>query len=258
MRKVYVLIMPYQFKCKFCQLEFKHKNKHAKYCSQKCTKEDSKKGTTGICSNCQGEFYVVAYKINTRKAKKLFCCWDCHMEHQRNRRPIRVCVHCQKEFKKRCRKDAKFCSSKCRLESDYNIYQLAAMRKKQAQKNINKLERCGYELLTQLGIRFEPQFVFCRRYVADAYLPDYNIIVQFDGDYWHGNIKRFPSLSDFQKKVQANDAKSDELARAEGLKVLRIWESEIRSEVTKERILSFIEESNHVSQKNRRGSQRLP
>ena len=207
-----------------------------------------------MCTNCHKEFYVVAYKINTRKVKNFFCCWDCHMEYLRNKPAIGTCLHCKKDFKKLQRKDAMFCSRRCRLDSDYNVHQLAHMRKKQAKRKINKLEQYGYDLLTELGIKFEPQWVFCRRYVADAYLPDYNIIVQFDGDYWHGNTKLFPNLSDSQKKSRATDAKSDERARAEGLKVLRIWESDIKSEATKEVILRFIEEVGNVSEKSRRRS----
>jgi very-short-patch-repair endonuclease len=232
--------MPYNYTCQHCGIGFQNKNKGKKYCSQKCAKEDSKRGTQGICTNCQKECYVAAYKINIRNNKKTFCCFECNMEWQRKRRPIRICHHCGKEFCKKARPKAMFCSIECKLNSDYNIVQLAFMRKKQAGKKINKLEELGYTLLSDLGIVFEPQWIYGKRYVADAYLPDYNAIVQFDGDYWHGNPRKFLILTDFQKSVQATDERANMMAKKEGLKVLRIWESDVKD--AKQTILEFVKE----------------
>jgi len=151
------------------------------------------------------------------------------MDWQRKRRPIRTCQHCNKEFKKKCRNDAMFCSAECRFRSEYNTLQLAKMRKKQAGKKINKLEMAGYEMLTNMGLKYEQQFIFGGRFVADAFLNDYNIIVQFDGDYWHGNPEKYQNLSDYQKKVKEVDQRANIVAKECGYSVIRIWESELKN-----------------------------
>jgi G:T-mismatch repair DNA endonuclease (very short patch repair protein) len=220
--------MPYSYTCKCCEVEFQNKNKGKKYCSQKCAKEDSKRGVMGVCINCQKECYIAAYKTNTRKNKKVFCCFECNMEWQRKRRPVRTCKHCGVEFRKKARPNAMFCTSECKLNSDYNILQLAFMRKKQGGKKINKLEKKGYDLLDELNIKYDPQFIFGERFVADAFLKDYNMILQFDGDYWHGNLNVFHNLTAKQLKQVEIDKRANQTAIALGFKVLRIWESDFK------------------------------
>jgi very-short-patch-repair endonuclease len=93
-----------------------------------------------------------------------------------------------------------------------------------------------------LGFKFEKQWIYGKRFVADAYLPEYNTIVQFDGDYWHGNQKKYSLLSEFQKSAIINDAKANSCAESQGLRILRIWESDIKSDDIKENISDFFKE----------------
>lgn len=218
----------YQYICKYCGVDFVNKNKGSKYCSQVCCKADSKKGAFCICANCGKECYVANYKIATRKVSKVFCCWECNMDYQRKRRPTRTCKNCGKAFRKKCRSDARYCSVQCKLNSTENLAQLAEMRRRQAIRKVNKLERAGYAILDELSLQYEPQFIF-GRYVADAYVKDLNLIVQFDGDYWHGNISRFPNLTQMQLKQKEVDARANHAAAALGYRVLRIWESDIKN-----------------------------
>lgn len=208
--------------CQHCQVEFYNKNNTAKFCSQTCAKNNSKKGTYGRCSNCDKDVYVPNHKTTD----KVFCSWACHMEAQRKRRPTRTCQHCGMKFKKKARKDAKFCSAKCREQSESNMLHLAQIRRKQARRKTTKLERAGYSILEEIGLEYEPQFVYSR-YVADAYIKELNLIMQFDGDYWHGNTARFPNLTERQKKQQEVDNRANKAAEELGYRVLRFWESDI-------------------------------
>lgn len=216
--------MPYEYKCRQCGREFSHKDRGKKYCSQRCCKEASKRGSKGICANCGKECYVAAYKQG--KVRKVFCSFACNMEFQVARRPTRVCKHCGKEFKKKCRSNARYCSVACKLNSEDNIKRLAIMRRKQASRRTTKLELAGYSLLKEMGLDFEPQYVFAGRFVADAYVESRNMILQFDGDYWHGNTDRFPNLTEQQRKQKEVDARANGAARSLGYRVLRIWESD--------------------------------
>ncbi len=150
------------------------------------------------------------------------------MAYQRKRRPERICKHCGITFKKKCRNDAWYCSTACKLNSDDNIQQLARMRRMQAGKNINKLEKLGYKLLDEMGVAYEPQFIYACRYVADAVVEKNKWLIQFDGDYWHGNTDIFPVLTARQLKQKEVDARGNQAAQDLGYKVLRVWESEFK------------------------------
>jgi very-short-patch-repair endonuclease len=223
--------------------KFAHKDKNKKFCSQKCVKEHSKKGINLICFNCEQIVYVSEYRA--KKYKKVFCSLDCSRSWQVKRRPTRICENCKIFFKKKSRSNAMFCSLACRLNSDYNINQLANMRKKQSHHKINNLEKKGYKLLSDMKFEFEIQWIFGKRFVADAYLKDYNAIVQFDGDYWHGNPKIFKNLSEMQQKNKRTDERANAVAKKEGLKILRFWEHDIKNNenCVKNKIFKFLKEN---------------
>lgn len=72
-----------------------------------------------------------------------------------------------------------------------------------------------------------PDFVFTRQKVA----------VFIDGDFWHGNPKKFrlpKSNCDYwQQKIEGNRARDRAVNKAlkqEGWRVLRIWESSLKDE----------------------------
>ncbi len=63
--------------------------------------------------------------------------------------------------------------------------------------------------------------------VYDFYLPLQNLLIEADGDYWHGNPERYDELNEMQSINKKNDAFKDELAKNEGMALLRFWESDI-------------------------------
>jgi len=67
-------------------------------------------------------------------------------------------------------------------------------------------------------------------YQCDIYLPKYNIILEADGDYWHGNPAKYKwgELTEWQKNQRwKDDIRTYELQTA-GYKVLRLWEVDIK------------------------------
>lgn len=232
----------YNYNCKHCGLFFENKNKKAKFCSQICYKENSKKGIQKKCLFCNKEAYAARYKL---KKSMFFCSFHCNMEWQKSRRPTRVCCFCKKEFKKKSRNDAKYCSIYCKLNSPENIEQLSKMRKGQASRKINKLEKLGYKMLEELGLKYEPQYIL-ERYVVDAFILDYNLIVQFDGDYWHANPLKYSTLSERQINQKKIDDSQVELANKMGIKTIRIWEHDMHKNYAdvKKNILNIIKEQN--------------
>ncbi len=81
-------------------------------------------------------------------------------------------------------------------------------------------------------------------YQCNILIPSMNLIIECDGDYWHGNqnIERFKDLNEYQKnKRLLDDLRTKELIE-KGFKVLRLWESDINKMNLNdfmERIMSF-------------------
>lgn len=74
-------------------------------------------------------------------------------------------------------------------------------------------------LLDELGIEYKFEEPI-GQYLVDFYLPEHNLVVECDGDYWHN-----------RPGARENDAIWDKYLRSGGFKVLRLWEHEINSDV---------------------------
>lgn len=87
------------------------------------------------------------------------------------------------------------------------------------------------EFLKQLGYDF-----MCHKYIellshgyqCDIFIPDLHLVIEADGDYWHGNPLNYPNPTHWQKEqINRDNIRTKELIR-KGYKVLRIWETEIK------------------------------
>jgi very-short-patch-repair endonuclease len=217
----------YDYICINCVRPFQNKNKDRKYCSQECTKSYQKLGVERPCELCGKMTYIPEWKLKTNE-KWYFCCREHWDEYQRQSRPTRTCRVCGSSYKRKCNQDSIYCSNLCRYSVTQNPEYLAKMRKKQAGHRINKLERAGYDLLKSIGVDFEEQYIISN-FVVDAFIPSYNIVVQFDGDYWHGNTDKFPVLTDWQIRRKELDKKQDAFILSKGWSVIRVWEYDFHS-----------------------------
>ena len=88
------------------------------------------------------------------------------------------------------------------------------------------------EFLMQLNIAFIPhKFIrdIKHAYQCDILIPSMNLIIEVDGDYWHGNINnpRFNVLNASQIKTKEIDNLRAKELMEKGFKILRLWESDI-------------------------------
>lgn len=79
-------------------------------------------------------------------------------------------------------------------------------------------------MLDQLGVEYIPQFPLKGR-LYDAYLPDHNILFEFDGAFWHPKSAADAKYG-FQKKSVVVDEEKNTIAKANGYKLIRIREDE--------------------------------
>ena len=96
-----------------------------------------------------------------------------------------------------------------------------------------KLETKMYDFLLNHNLRFEKRYELGQRQY-DAYLPDHNLLLEFDGEFWHKQ-----SLDECKYNFQTfnfyNDRRKDEIAKSNNIPLLRIRENE-----PPEKILDYI------------------
>jgi G:T-mismatch repair DNA endonuclease (very short patch repair protein) len=97
----------------------------------------------------------------------------------------------------------------------------------------SKLEKTFANILDLLDIKYEILF-YAKDIKAfyDFYIPEYNMIIEVDGDFWHCNPDRFPIPQyESQKKNLIRDKEKNKWAVNNGYKIIRIWENDIKNNI---------------------------
>jgi len=100
-----------------------------------------------------------------------------------------------------------------------------------AVRKMNKLEHLVSSVLKENNINYYFQFVLSKDLICKVYdfkIKGKNILLEIDGDYFHGGpscIKPYHKIED----VKQNDIFKNELAVEKGFTLLRFWESEIKN-----------------------------
>jgi len=158
---------------------------------------------------------------------------------------IKNCLQCTKEFRvSECFKDRKFCNPTCYkkyLKENFSDDQKQFMRELRIKqifpKKDSSIEVKIQDFLKQLGIEFfTHQYIKIEHgYQCDILLPkqkgiNQKIIIECDGDYWHGNKEIFKDekLTERIIKQREIDNKRTKELLKQGFKVFRLWENEIK------------------------------
>lgn len=103
-------------------------------------------------------------------------------------------------------------------------------RNKQTVGSSHLEERFKTDFLDKLGIKYVQQFEAksIGRFF-DFYLPNSNLIIEIDGDYWHCNPDKYKDgpINQMQKKNQRIDELKNKWALTNGIPIMRIWENDI-------------------------------
>lgn len=228
--------------------------KKTKFCNLECrrlvyknSRPTRRKGTTKKCEWCGSKYYVCKSRLSSK-----FCSKKCLNQWQGRNKHTCICKICDKNYKvSPSLKNSIYCSVSCRDKDIDKINQLIYLNKKQQEnKNSNKLEKQGYFLLDSLGIVYLPQHLMFGKFLVDAFVVSHNTVIQFDGDYWHGNPQKFRILTKRQEYRRNLDVSQDLYMKKCGISVIRLWESEIYNEENKIRdyLLRLIpKHRNHVN-----------
>lgn len=99
------------------------------------------------------------------------------------------------------------------------------------ERSMTDIEQIIASMLDQANIEYHSQFfitdVDSNTYSYDFKLKDTNILIEADGDYWHGNpdtTNHVPYVSEVQQK----DIIKAQVAEAHGYKLIRFWGKDIK------------------------------
>lgn len=89
-----------------------------------------------------------------------------------------------------------------------------------------KIEIIIQDILNNNNIKYIKNYrISC--FVLDFYLPDYNLVIECQGDYWHANKKYFKKLNQIQKNNKKRDKKKRNFLLQNNYKFLFFWENYI-------------------------------
>jgi very-short-patch-repair endonuclease len=205
---------------KFCSLE----------CYRSAPKPARKTGRERKCGTCGKAIWV------TPAAEKPvnYCSVSCFNEAQ-SRKIEYVCKTCGSLFglspslAAADGRNPTYCSIECRTacpEWKRNAV-IAGNLAQQNAKEPTSLERAGCALLDALGVEYKTQVLICDKFTVDVFVPSRNLVIQWDGDYWHGYGG---AKDERQKKRVRLDMSQDAYMRKAGFTVLRFWEHEVKKE----------------------------
>ena len=227
-------------KCLYCFVEFQPKTTYAKYCSRFCSNIHRKTGMYKTCKICHCDFYVKKSRIESIS----LCSTECANKHQKRNKVLLTCKICKKEFEvsptyarehpeniKRYK--VKYCSEKCGRDDPERNFGITGNLAQQNHKGPNKLEIAGKEILKDIQKTFKftikEQKPIANKFIVDVYIPKYKLIIQWDGDYWHGNPDYNEELTPKQIKRAKIDYSQNRYFIKCGYNVLRFWESEVKN-----------------------------
>jgi len=98
-------------------------------------------------------------------------------------------------------------------------------------RKMNKTEKIVADILTENGIDYYFQYFLSRDGVCKSYdfkIKGKPILIEIDGDYWHGGPGHKYDYFKGVNEVKENDIFKDELAKENGFGLVRVWESEIK------------------------------
>ena len=211
-----------------------------KFCSLDCYRHSPKPyKRTGMEKKC-GVCEKLIWVTKSQNKKVNYCSVICHNISQSKKLEY-VCKICGCIFKwspSRIKtNNPKYCSIDCRNKCEEwklnsvikgNLVQLNS-------KKLNNLELLGNNILDEIGIEYQTQVLICEKFVVDVFIPSCNLIIQWDGDYWHG----FKEIKDERQRKRSNlDKSQDSYMKKVGYKVIRFWEHEVKKE--KEKVIENI------------------
>lgn len=220
-----------------------------KTCSRECFKQHCSNLKTGIVFGPMAA--ETKKKLSDNRKEKYALGWSPRVGklHTEESKQKNAAAHLGKKIPSisgilnpACRPEVKEKISKTMIENGYSIgekngmygktHTPEAIKKIFSHRKMNKLETLVAEQLDKASISYHFQYFInddgvCKSY--DFKIKDKPLIIEVDGDFWHGNPLK-PNHYDKVDDVRENDKLKDEMARKQGIQVIRLWESDIKKD----------------------------
>ena len=206
------------------------------FCSTMCARhvnsQRRKTGQSFLCAVCG----VYVYIPKSRLGLINYFCSQAHAnEWQGRNKTTHTCKVCGRSFRLSPSVSAsgrvKYCSIRCRDVDPEHTAHLVSINADQQSGKTNRLEVAGYKMLDELGFNYKRQYLVGGRFCVDAFIVSVGVVVQFDGDYWHGHPTKFPEPNARQHLRIKLDKSQDAYMLACGYDVFRVWESDMKNRV---------------------------
>lgn len=238
-----------EFHCPICDKDFAGRfPKTRKYCSRECSIQGRgltrRTGSEIACGQCGAGVYRAPSEQQNKAMQ--FCSKECANSFQGRNKTTHTCETCEKEFKwspsRRKSYNIRYCSIPCRDADPARRVQLLKMNNSLQSRKTTTCEQLGYGMLDDMGVDYVRQFMIDGRFCVDAYLPSKNIVLQFDGDYWHGNPTKYAELDHRQRRRVQFDHSQDAFMASRGIVVFRAWHSDMKDsmELVKARLQALL------------------
>ena len=193
-----------------------------RYCSMKCRR----KWKEHPCPQCGN--------IVSRKKRRIFCSRNCANDYQGRNKISYICKVCGIVFRvspsRKKFDNPTYCSIACRDKCpEFKQKHITGNCILQEQRMPTTLEKAGNKILDYLQIAYKTQVLIAGKFTVDVLLDGYKIVIQWDGNYWHG-FKIRKGYTKPEKRVQKRmdlDKSQDKYMRKCGYTVLRFWEHEV-------------------------------
>ena len=217
--------------CAGCGKEFAHYGKR-KYCSRSCSDSADKSAhrrlprLQKVCPHCGKSFLALPYSETTccsrLCANRLTAQTQVGKNHPLYKPKIEMaCEVCGKICQVKPSLISRFrsCSQRCNAYLAHKTY-----------PRISSIETAMLDALKERGLSPEAQCSVAP-YWIDLAFPAVKLAIECDGDYWHGN-----------KKQQSKDRQKDGYLRRRGWHVLRLSETEIKTNIDEcvAKVVSFL------------------
>ena len=102
-----------------------------------------------------------------------------------------------------------------------------------SKKSMTAPEKLAAKILTESNIQFTSQFCITtdkKIFSYDFKIKNKPIVIEIDGDYWHGGPARINHPNPLLKNVKKNDKLKNQAVIDRGYTLIRIWESELKKD----------------------------
>lgn len=202
------------------------------FCSTSCHKKRDRRRR---CEVCKTEFMKDDLRVRTCSSKceselrsHSISTWHLEMPEERKRKHFLIIGQKAAQTRKNNYRPP-WNKGKTGIYTEETIQKIrqATLRQFETQSfRKTRIEVVMEEVLNRLNVNYKYSFRLENRQY-DFLLPDYKLLIECDGDYWHCNPKFYPQPKRWQLERRKIDKLKNEIAERNGYKIVRFWEDSI-------------------------------